>query len=80
MTTSIALAVRGDIAASLRANFVGTLLAAFLVFLVPWSAAGAIRGRMWFPWGMERTLTALLTVFIVLLLVRWAIEVGMRIG
>src|SRR5688572_5521846 len=45
MTTSFALLVRGDLAASLRANAVGTLLALFLLGLVPWSAVSAARGR-----------------------------------
>src|SRR5262245_44275259 len=45
MTTSFALLMHGDWAASLRANAVGTLLAVFLLALIPWSAVAAARGR-----------------------------------
>src|SRR6516162_9941646 len=42
MTTSFALLVRGDVGASLRANWVGTLLAGFWAGLLVWAVVGAL--------------------------------------
>src|SRR5262249_50746612 len=43
MTTSFAFLVRGDVKNSLRANWVGTLLAAFCVAFIPWALVGVAR-------------------------------------
>jgi hypothetical protein len=82
MTTSFALLVRGDVENSLRANAVGTLLAAFGLVLVPWSLASVARGRLLIIRSLERALTWTVVVFVALMLIRWAIvlAVGWRNG
>jgi hypothetical protein len=79
MTTSFALFVRGDIGNSLRANAVGTLLAAFCIAVLAWSAVGLFCGR-WLLISPERLLVRSIVVFLALLLVRWIIIVGLRTG
>jgi hypothetical protein len=73
MTTSFALLVRGDVGASLRANWVGTLLAAFWAVLMVWAVVGAILARTPFiPAGRrELALTVAVGVLLVLMLGRW---------
>ncbi len=73
MTTSFALLVRGDVGASLRANWVGTLLALFWAALLPWSLASGLAGRpLLIPRGRgELITTAVVGVFLVLALGRW---------
>jgi hypothetical protein len=73
MTTSFALLVRGDVVNSVRANAVGTLLAAFCLALIPWSLASAYLGRPLFVTTLEPVLVRLVIGFLVLLLGRWAI-------
>jgi hypothetical protein len=82
MTTSFALLVRGDVWNSLRANSVGTLLAALGMLLIPWGLACAICGRILFVRSVERTVTIGVLVFVGLMLLRWAIvlAVGWRTG
>ena len=77
MTTSFALLVRGDFGNSLRANAVGTLLAIFCLAFIPWSLHCAVRGRSLFVVSMERVTLWIVIVFMVLLLVRWVIVLGM---
>jgi Protein of unknown function (DUF2752) len=77
MTTSFALLVRGDIWNSLRANAVGTLLAAFCLALIPWNVASAIRGRLYFVGSWEQVLTRLVIAFLILLIARWLIVIGL---
>jgi hypothetical protein len=79
MTTSFALFVRGDFGNSLRANAVGTLLAAFCIVLLAWSGIGLFYGR-WLLVSPERLLIRSIVVFLTLLLVRWIIIVGLRTG
>jgi hypothetical protein len=71
MTTSFALLVRGDLANSVRANGVGTLLAAFGLLLIPWSLVAAFTGRTLFIRSMERALTLIVIGFLGLMLLRW---------
>ncbi len=78
MTTSFALLVRGDIWNSLQANFVGTLLALFGMVLVPWNLLCAWRGRTYFIASIELALLRIVIVFLVLLLVRWAIVLAVE--
>jgi hypothetical protein len=73
MTTSFSLLMHGDLANSLRANAVGTLLAIFCLLLIPWSVASAIRSEPLFIASMERALLWVIVVFLVLALARWSI-------
>src|SRR5262245_47686731 len=77
MTTSFALLMRGDVVTSLRANSVGTLLAVFWMALVPWGVVRYWRARPLFIVSMERALTWVVFVFLVLMLVRWGVVVGL---
>jgi hypothetical protein len=73
MTTSFSLLTHLDPINSLRANAVGTLLAGFLLMVLPWSIVCLVRGRLYFIKSLERALTWTVAVFLILLLVRWAI-------
>jgi hypothetical protein len=75
MTTSFAHLVRGNVWSSLRANWVGTLLATYWALLIPWGVYGAIRGRLWRVRNGEAMITASIGIFTVLMLVRWAVVV-----
>jgi hypothetical protein len=79
MTTSFALLVRGDVGNSLRANAVGTLLAAFCLLLIPWCLAAVATGRTPFVRSLERALTVVVLTFLTLMLVRWAAVVGLAL-
>jgi hypothetical protein len=71
MTSSFALLVRGDVLNSVRANFVGTLLAVFGLAFIPWSIASAWRGRLLFVRDFETVLVRLVVVFLIVLFGRW---------
>lgn len=71
MTTSFALLMHGDLRNSLRANAVGTVLALFCAFLIPWNLVCAIRGRTYFIRSFERALTKVVLAFLTLMLARW---------
>jgi hypothetical protein len=75
MTTSFSLLVRGDVAASLRANWAGTATALLWAVTLVWAAASGIKGKPLFvPRGYgEVTLTAAVGVVLVLMLTRWGI-------
>jgi hypothetical protein len=73
MTTSFALLVRGDVWHSLQANAVGTLLAAVCLVFIPWGLLCAVRGRLYLIQSIEATLTRLIVVFLVLMMLRWAV-------
>ncbi len=77
MTTSFALLMHGDPMNSLRANAVGTLLAGFCLLLIPWCLASAVCQRTLFLRSVERTLTLVVLVFLSLMLLRWAIVLGL---
>ncbi len=75
MTTSFSLLVRGDVAASLRANWAGTLIAVLWAFTMVWAVASGVKGRPLFiprGWG-ELVLTTAVGVVLVLMLTRWGI-------
>jgi predicted Na+-dependent transporter len=79
MTTSFALLAHGDVAASLRANWVGTTLAVFWAGLLVWAVASGLAGRLLLiPRGRgEVVLTATVGAFLVLMLGRWvAVLIG----
>ena len=78
MTTSFALLVRGDVWHSMQANWVGTLLAVLWMAIIPWSILSALLGRPLFMLSIERTLTKLVIGFVVLMLLRWVIVLGLR--
>jgi hypothetical protein len=77
LTTSFALLVRGDVVNSLRANAVGTSLALFWLALIPWSLACAIARRYFLIASPERALLVAVIVFVGLLLIRWAVVLGL---
>lgn len=77
MTTSFALLMHGDVANSLRANAVGTLLAGFCVVLIPWCVASAIWKRPLFIRSLERAMFWTVLIFLSLMLLRWVIVVTM---
>ena len=54
-----------------------TLLAVFCLAFIPWSLYCAVRGRSLFVVSMERATLWIVIVFMVLLLVRWLIVLGM---
>jgi Protein of unknown function (DUF2752) len=72
MTTSFALLVHGDVANSLRANWVGTLFCASLFVLAPWAAVSAWRGRLVWVRNGELFATILLSSLLLLMMGRWA--------
>ena len=74
MTTSFALLVRGDVTASLRANWAGTLIALVWAAALPWAVLSGLRGRLILvPRGRgEAALTAVVGVLLAILLARWA--------
>jgi hypothetical protein len=73
MTTSFALLVRGDVLNSLRANWVGTLLAAFGMLVIPWAVISVVRGRSLFIRSIEAALIVFVSSLLVLMLLRWGI-------
>jgi len=77
MTTSFALLMHGDLENSLRANAVGTLLAVFSLAVIPWSLASVLCKRPLFIVSFERATTWIVVVFVVLLLTRWFVVVGL---
>jgi hypothetical protein len=76
MTTSFALLMHGDAVGSLRANAVGTLLALFLLGLIPWNLYSGLRGRWLWIRTVEPWLLGAVIGFIGLSLVRWGIVLG----
>jgi hypothetical protein len=76
MTSSFALLMHGDPWNSVRANFVGTLLAIFCLVFIPWALASAICGRLLLVRSLEHVLVRLVLAFVVLLLVRWGFVVA----
>jgi len=73
MTTSFALLMHGDPFASLRANWVGTLLALAWLALIPWGIVSAMRGRLFMVRRVELWLTVGLSVLLTLMIGRWAV-------
>ena len=77
MSTSFAFLVRGDVMNSLRANAVGTMLAALCMLILPWSLACAIRNRPILVHSMEKALMRIVVAFLVLMLIRWTLVLGL---
>jgi hypothetical protein len=78
MTTSFALLMHGDLGNSLRANPVGTLLAVCLLAAIPWSVAGAVRGRWLWIRTLEPVLLKGVIVLTTLAVARWVVMLAMR--
>jgi hypothetical protein len=77
MTTSFALLIRGDVANSARANWVGTLLALFCLLVIPWTAASVLLGRALFIRSMESALMAVVMTLLVLMFARWLVVLAL---
>jgi hypothetical protein len=77
MTTSFALLIHGDLENSLRANAVGTLLALFGLAVIPWGLASVLCKRPLFIVSLERAAIWIVVIFVVLLLIRWFVVVGL---
>jgi hypothetical protein len=79
MTTSFALLVRGDVAASMRANWAGSVIAVLWAGTLVWALASAAAGRLLLvPRGRgELVLTMTVGAVLALMLIRWA---GVLIG
>lgn len=75
MTTSFALLVRGDIFSSLRANWVGTLLASFCVLVIPWAIGSIVRGQPLFVRSLEKVFLGVIITLLGLMMLRWGIVV-----
>lgn len=73
MTTAFSLLAHGDIGNSLKANWVGTLLAAFWFVLIPWGLISAYRARLLGVRNGELTATIAVGVLLTLMLLRWGI-------
>jgi Protein of unknown function (DUF2752) len=79
MTTSFALTMRGDLSDAVRANSVGVLLALTLLAAIPWCIASALCRRTIFFQSVERALMVIVIGLLSLMLVRWAILVGLKV-
>ncbi len=78
MTSSFSLFVRGDVWHSLKANWVGTVLATFCLGVIPWSLASVYRGRPLFVRSIELPISVTIIVLLSLLLLRWAIVLAVQ--
>ena len=74
MTTSFALLVRGDVIASARANWVGSVICVLWAATLVWAVASGIRGKPLFvrPGRGELAFTVIVGAVLVLMLARWA--------
>jgi predicted Na+-dependent transporter len=72
MTTAFSLLVHGDVANSLKANWVGTILAVYWFALIPWAIVSAVRGKLLWVRSGDWLMTISVIVFLVLVLGRWA--------
>jgi hypothetical protein len=78
MTSSFALAVRGDFWHSVQANFVGTLLVLGCLAFIPWAAASALTGRLVGIKNFESVLVSCVVVFFILMFGRWGIVLALE--
>jgi hypothetical protein len=77
MSSSFALAVRGDLWHSAEANFVGTLLAIAGLIFIPWAVASAIKGRLLGVRNVEKMLVVGVFGFVILMFGRWGIVLAL---
>lgn len=77
MTTSFALLVRGDVSASLRANWVGSFICVLWALTLVWALASSIRGKALFVprrrGSGEMIFTCIVGIVLVLMLARWGV-------
>jgi hypothetical protein len=73
MTSSFSLFVRGDLWDSMKANWVGTILATFCLLLIPWCFASMYLGRPVLVRSVELAISITIVVLLTLLLLRWGI-------
>lgn len=73
MTTSFALLVRGDVSASVRANWVGSVICVLWALTLAWAVASGVRGKPLFVrrGRGELTFTVIAGAVLVLMLARW---------
>ena len=74
MTTSFALLVRGDVVASARANWVGSVICVLWAMTLVWATASGIWGKPLFvpPGRGELVFTIITGVVLTFMLARWA--------
>jgi len=75
MTTSFALLVRGDVVASAKANWVGSIICVVWAMTLVWAAASGVWGKpLLVPPGRgELVFTVVTGVVLTLMLARWAV-------
>jgi hypothetical protein len=75
MTTSFALLVRGDLVASARANWVGSVICVLWALMLVWAVASGVWGKPLFvpPGRGELVFTVIVGAVLVLMLARWAV-------
>jgi hypothetical protein len=78
MTTSFSLLIRGDVINSARANWVGALLAATCLLLIPWSFASVLVRRALFLRSLERTLIFGIVALLTLMMLRWSVVLALH--
>ncbi|MEZ6139761.1 MAG: DUF2752 domain-containing protein [Zavarzinella sp.] len=79
MTTSFALFIRGDIANSLRANFIGTGLIILVLLIIPWAFISAWRGKYLWIRRADLAFALLFGLISVCILIRWGIQMLLTI-
>lgn len=77
MTSSFALAIRGDLWHSAEANCVGTILAIGCLLFIPWAIASAVAGRLLGVRNFEKLLVRAVFGFLVLMFGRWGIVLAL---
>jgi len=77
MTSSFALAIRGDLWHSVQANFVGTALALLGLAFIPWAGLCAIRGRLLGIRNFESVLVGGVVGFLILMFGRWGVVLAL---
>jgi hypothetical protein len=77
MTSSFALAVRGDLWHSMQANFAGTVLAIAGLVGIPWAIGSALKGRLLGIRNFESAFVGCLIGFLVLMFGRWGIVLAL---
>ncbi len=77
MTSSFALAIRGDLWHSAQANFAGTLLAVGCLAFIPWSVLSALAGRLLAVRDFESLLVRCVLGFLAIMFGRWAIVLAL---